>query len=45
MFGAGGWSGDALALFAFGAVTVPIAILLFHRALEEARRAGTLAQY
>jgi ABC-2 type transport system permease protein len=40
-----GWEGDALVLIGFSAVTVPMAVWLFNRALLYGRRSGSLAQY
>ena len=40
-----GWEGDALVLAGFAAVTLPVAVWLFARALRYARRSGSLAQY
>jgi ABC-2 type transport system permease protein len=45
MFKGEGWTDDALALLAFAVVAIPVSIWLFGRALDAARRAGTLAQY
>jgi len=45
LYAGGGWWTDALVLFAFSAVAVPVAIWLFERALLHGRRAGSLAQY
>jgi ABC-2 type transport system permease protein len=45
LFRAGEWSTDVLALFAFAAVAIPLAIWILDRALATARRAGTLGQY
>jgi ABC-2 type transport system permease protein len=41
----GSWWSDALVLVGFSAVTVPVAVWLFERALLHGRRAGSLAQY
>jgi ABC-2 type transport system permease protein len=40
-----GWAGDALALAAFGLVSIPVAIWLLHAALLAARRGGSIAEY
>jgi ABC-2 type transport system permease protein len=40
-----GWAGDALALAAFAAVAIPLAIWSLDRALIHARRSGTISQY
>ena len=45
MFQGEGWTDDALALVGFAAVALPLSIWLFRKALDHARRAGTLAQY
>jgi ABC-2 type transport system permease protein len=45
MFRGEGWTGDALALVGFAVVALPVSIWLFGRALDAARRAGTLSQY
>jgi ABC-type polysaccharide/polyol phosphate export permease len=44
LFG-GGWGLDALVLTAIGVVAVPLSLWLFARALERAKRDGSLAQY
>lgn len=41
----GDWTGSALALAAVAVVAVPAALWVFARALERARRDGSLAQY
>jgi ABC-2 type transport system permease protein len=45
LYQGGGWQGDAVALAAFGVVTLPLAMWLFGVALAYGRRSGTLAQY
>jgi ABC-2 type transport system permease protein len=45
LFGSGGWGRDALILAAFGLIAMPIAVLIFARALAFSRRLGTVAQY
>jgi len=40
-----GWGGDAALLLVTTAVTVPLGIWLFSRALRAQRRRGTLAEY
>ena len=45
LFVGSGWEDDALMLFAFSAVSVPLAIWLFGRGMLLARRWGRLAQY
>ena len=40
-----GWGDDALVLLAFGVVWIPLAIWFFARALEIAKRAGSVGQY
>jgi ABC-2 type transport system permease protein len=40
-----GWIEDALALAAFAIVGLPLALLVFRRALHVARRSGSLGQY
>jgi ABC-2 type transport system permease protein len=45
LFDGSGWGSDALALAAFSAVCLPLALFLFASALEAARRRGSLADY
>ncbi|HYP48843.1 MAG TPA: ABC transporter permease [Thermoleophilaceae bacterium] len=45
LFTGEGWSGDALALGAFTVLGLPLAVFLFGRALDAARRAGSLGEY
>ena len=45
IFGGGGWGSDVVALLAFSAVALPLAVWLFARALLLSRRAGSLAEY
>lgn len=45
IFQGGGWVDDAVVLFAFAAVSIPLANLLFRQAVEYTRRQGTLSQY
>jgi ABC-2 type transport system permease protein len=45
LFTGSGWSGDALALGAYTLVGLPLAVLLFGRALQAARNAGSLGEY
>jgi ABC-2 type transport system permease protein len=45
LFGTDGWAGDAFVLVVFSAVALPIAVILFSRALARARKSGTLGQY
>lgn len=40
-----GWGGDVLALTAFAALSLPLAILACREALRHARRTGSLGQY
>ena len=41
----GSWATDALVLAAMGVVGIPLALWVFSRALEQAKRHGSLAQY
>jgi ABC-2 type transport system permease protein len=45
LYAGSGWAGDALVLVAFSAFLLPASVWLFDRALQHARRAGSLAQY
>ena len=45
IFEGGGWSGDAIALFVFAIVGLPIGVWSFSRGLLQSRRAGTISQY
>lgn len=45
LFRGAGWALDLLALVAFAAVGIPLATILFGRALGHAARSGTLAEY
>ena len=45
LFEGSGWISEALALVAFSAVCLPLALWLFASALEAARRRGSLAEY
>lgn len=45
IFEGGGWAGDAAVLFAFAAVSIPLANFLFSQAVEYTRREGTMSQY
>ena|SRR6266511_4147467 len=45
LFEGGGWGVDAAVLAAYGAVALPLSILVFSRAMRRALRVGTLAQY
>jgi len=45
LFTGEGWGPDALALAAFAAVGLPLAVWLFSRALHAARKAGSLGEY
>jgi len=45
IFVGGDWAKDALALFIFAAVGLPVANYFFRRAVDHTRRAGTLNQY
>lgn len=45
LFQGSGWGGDALVLVGFTLVGVPLAVWIFARAAEHAKRAGSLAQY
>jgi ABC-2 type transport system permease protein len=45
LFTGGGWAGDAAALLGIAAVGLPLALWLFHRALDYCRRTGSLVQY
>jgi ABC-2 type transport system permease protein len=45
LFGGSGWSEDALILVAYGVVGLPLALWAFSRALEHAKRRGSLAEY
>lgn len=45
LFAGSGWETDLLALVGYGALMMPIALLAFARALNHARRAGTLSEY
>lgn len=45
LFQGRGWAGDALALLAFAAVALPLAVWMFDRALGRAKASGTLAEY
>ena len=45
LFEGGGWIYEALALAAFSAVCLPLALWIFAGALEAAKRRGSLAEY
>lgn len=45
LYAGSGWADDALILFGLSLVVLPASVWLFHRALEHARRGGTIAQY
>ena len=45
LFQGSGWETDALALGGYTLVGIPIAVLLFAKALDATRRAGSLGQY
>jgi ABC-2 type transport system permease protein len=45
IFQGSGWVGDAAVLFAFAAVSIPVANFLFRQAVEYSRREGSLGQY
>jgi ABC-2 type transport system permease protein len=45
VYGGSGLGGDLLALAIFAAITLPISLLLFRRALTVARQVGSLSQY
>lgn len=45
LFLGSGWAADALVLAGFSVVGLPAAVWVFGRALETARRAGTIGQY
>lgn len=45
LFRGEGWADDALALGLIGLIALPLAIVVFDRALRYARRCGSLAQY
>jgi ABC-2 type transport system permease protein len=45
LFQGGGWEGDAAALLGIAVVGVPLALWLFHAALDHCRRTGSLVQY
>jgi ABC-2 type transport system permease protein len=45
LFQGGGWESDAAALLGIAVVGVPVALWLFHTALDHCRRTGSLVQY
>lgn len=45
LFKGSGWGGPALELLAFGAVALPVAVLVFDRALAYTRSRGTLSEF
>jgi ABC-2 type transport system permease protein len=45
LFTGSGWAGDALVLTGFSVIGLPLAVWAFDRALEAARRAGSIGQY
>lgn len=45
LFAGGGWGGDALVLLGIAVVGIPLSIVVLDRALQHAKRRGTLAQY
>jgi ABC-type multidrug transport system permease subunit len=45
LFAGGGWGEDALILLAYSAVGLPLALWAFSRAVDHARRIGSLAEY
>jgi ABC-2 type transport system permease protein len=45
LFTGEGWAGDALALVAFGAVMMPLALWAFAAASEHAKRTGSVSEY
>jgi ABC-2 type transport system permease protein len=45
LFQGGGWESDAVALLGIAVVGVPVALWLFHTALDHCRRTGSLVQY
>jgi ABC-2 type transport system permease protein len=45
LFTGEGWAGDALALVAFGAVLMPLALWAFAAAIARAKRTGSLSEY
>jgi ABC-type multidrug transport system permease subunit len=45
LFAGEGWGGDVLALLAIAALAIPASLWVFGRALERAKRDGSLSQY
>jgi ABC-type multidrug transport system permease subunit len=45
LFQGAGWGEDALALLAYSAIGLPLALWAFSRAVQHARRRGSLAEY
>ena len=45
LFEGAGWGDDAIALFAFAVVAIPLSLWLFTRAIVVAQRAGSLGEY
>lgn len=45
LFQGSGWATDALVLTGFGVIGLPLAVWVFSRALEAARKAGSIGQY